>query len=422
MSVLPVPVTFCLIFILTFELVSPLSRHPLLLIVSFDGFRHDFFTKRATPGLNRFKTDGTHAPFTYNVFPTKTFPNHHSIATGLFPESHGVLGNEVYDPILRRILHFGPEMYNTEGVTPIWTLNQMAASDRYSGVMMWPGGTFSYSGITPKFHHAWNMSVPWEWRVDTATDWFKHASTPANLVVLYFEEPDTTAHTFGPESPQVLSYIQKVDNITTYLRQSLVSKGLLYKVNVVLLSDHGMATVTPQRIFNLTHYINKAFFQIVDTSPVLQIRPTKGKESVVYNALKTASQTANFSVYQSSELPARWHYAQSARTPPILAVADIGYAFQDLIEWYQDWYQRKFHITLSPTSTLGLHGYDNNEPCMRPFFIASGPLVKTGHSVQPFQTVDLYSLFSVILGVTPASNNGTFSNVRGILKNPPAAG
>jgi ectonucleotide pyrophosphatase/phosphodiesterase family protein 5 len=102
------------------KLADALSRHPLLLIVSFDGFRHDFFMKRATPGLDRFKSDGTHAPYVRNVFPTKTFPNHHSIATGLFPESHGVLGNEVYDPTVNEVVTFGPGLYNTQGITPIW--------------------------------------------------------------------------------------------------------------------------------------------------------------------------------------------------------------------------------------------------------------------------------------------------------------
>lgn len=111
-----------LVFVLLkiLKLADALSRHPLLLVVSFDGFRHDYFTRLATPGLNRFKSGGTHAPYVRNVFPTKTFPNHHSIATGLFPESHGVLGNEVFDPILKKVLHFGPEVYNTQGITPIW--------------------------------------------------------------------------------------------------------------------------------------------------------------------------------------------------------------------------------------------------------------------------------------------------------------
>ncbi|KAJ9598241.1 hypothetical protein L9F63_011062 [Diploptera punctata] len=173
---------------------------------------------------------------------------------------------------------------------------------------------------------------------------FKHTRTPANLVMLYFEEPDTSAHSFGPESTEVLGYIQRVDNITSYLRQRLTSLNLLNSVNVVLLSDHGMATVTPQRIFNLTHYVNKAFFQIVDTSPILQIYPIKGKENTVYNALKTASQTANFSIYRRNEMPQRWHYAQSNRAPPILAVANVGYAFNDLIEWYQDVVVKKINI------------------------------------------------------------------------------
>jgi hypothetical protein len=52
------------------------------------------------------------------------------------------------------------------------TLNQLAAQDRYSGVMMWPGGGFTYRGIVPKFHYAWNMSISWDTRVDLTIDWF----------------------------------------------------------------------------------------------------------------------------------------------------------------------------------------------------------------------------------------------------------
>lgn len=118
-------VKLILVLLINLKLTDALSKHPLLLIVSFDGFRHDFFTKLATLGLNRFKSGGTHAPYVRNVFPTKTFPNHHSIATGLFPESHGVLGNEVYDPTLKKVLEFGSEMYNTQSITPIWVSAQL---------------------------------------------------------------------------------------------------------------------------------------------------------------------------------------------------------------------------------------------------------------------------------------------------------
>jgi len=112
-------------FLVLTKFTDGLSRHPLLLIVSFDGFRHDFFMKRATPGLDRFKSDGAHAPYVRSAFPTKTFTNHHSIATGLFPESHGVLGNEVYDRTLKKVLAFGPEMYNVQGITPIWVSERL---------------------------------------------------------------------------------------------------------------------------------------------------------------------------------------------------------------------------------------------------------------------------------------------------------
>ncbi|PSN31416.1 Ectonucleotide pyrophosphatase/phosphodiesterase family member 5 [Blattella germanica] len=246
---------------------------------------------------------------------------------------------------------------------------------------------------------------------------FKHRTTPANLVMLYFEEPDTSAHSYGPESIEVIGFIQRMDNITSYIRQKLANMNLLTNTNVILLSDHGMRTVTPQKIVNLTQYVDKSFFKIVDTSPVLQMYPNRGKENVVYNALNAASQNAKFSVYRRNEIPERWHYRQSSRTPPILAVADGGYAFQDLIEWYQNEILKKNNVPMTSRTTLGLHGYDNRDSCMHPFFIASGPLIKTGLSIQPFDTVDYYSLFSTILGITPEPNNGTLANVRVMLKN-----
>ncbi|KAJ8872843.1 hypothetical protein PR048_026459 [Dryococelus australis] len=246
-----------------------------LVVVSFDGFRPDYLGRGLTPVLDGLRAEGSRAAYMHNVFPTKTFPNHHSIATGLYPESHGVLGNSVYDVARDRRIGYGPQLYSNPGVTPIWTLNQMAGGGRHSGVMMWPGGEFSYNGVLPTFRQPYDLQVGWESRVDTVVGWLVHPSTPANLVMLYFEEPDRRAHAFGPDSPEVRYHIQKLDNITRYLRQKLAAHNLMDRVNVVQLSDHGMEAVTLARIINITDFVSTSQFKMIDTSPVIQLFPVK---------------------------------------------------------------------------------------------------------------------------------------------------
>nr|CAD7394866.1 unnamed protein product [Timema cristinae] len=347
-----------------------LSTHPILLVMSFDGFRYNYFNKGVTPTMDSLKQEGSRAEYMNNVFPTKTFPNHHSIATGLYPESHGVLGNCVYDPVKKRVLGYSADLFKNSEVTPIWvshTLNQNARNGRHSGVMMWPGGEFEYKQTLPTFRQPFDLNTAWEIRVDTVIGWILHKSTPANLVMLYFEEPDRRAHAFGPEG----------DSRTMF--------------------DFEMYDERLRRLVKNTMTVHG------------------GKENTVYQTLKTSSKNRHYKIYRKAELPERWHYKNNLRTPPLLAVADEGYGFHDMYAAEQ-YFASEWHITMSPKMVFGLHGYDNSEPNMRPFFLSWGPCIKKNYMVSPFNTIDLYSLFSKILELTPPKTNGTGIYVEAILK------
>lgn len=97
------------------------SSSPMLLIVSFDGFRPDYLNRNITPTLNEFRNAGVRSEYMRNIFPTKTFVNHFSIATGLYSGVHGVVGNEFYDLKLKRNLNYSYELFHyNEAVLPIW--------------------------------------------------------------------------------------------------------------------------------------------------------------------------------------------------------------------------------------------------------------------------------------------------------------
>ncbi|KAH1002636.1 hypothetical protein HUJ04_008705 [Dendroctonus ponderosae] len=389
-----------------------LSNHPILVVVSYDAFRYDFFEQRL-PHMEQVRAQGVYAEYLINVFPTKTFPNHHSISTGLYTEVHGVIGNSFYDSALKNVVGMGFEMYHyNDDVKPIWRLNEDLGEGRHSGAVMWPGSNFPYQNKTITWTLPFEAGYDWQKRVDHAISWILDPFRPANLVMLYFEEPDTHGHAFGPNSEVVRTQVHKLDNITGYLHEQLHAHGLSDLVNVIHVSDHGMTAVTPPRFINITQYMQNGTYEWAGASPAIQITPHQGEdeqrhEQEIYSGLKAASrQNGHFGVYNKSEYLERWHYKNNSRSPPILVLADVGYALDDLIRAAPR-FAEKYNFTLTNSSEFGVHGYDYTETQMHPFFMAVGPQIRQHTKVEPFHTVDLFYLFCAILDLPAPANNGS---------------
>ncbi|CAH0769470.1 unnamed protein product [Bemisia tabaci] len=252
------------------NLVGSISKHPSVLVVSFDAFRYDFLNKSATPNLYALSQIGVRADYIRNIFPTKTFPNHFSIGTGVYAEDHGVLANHVFYNNRSHGYSYDLFHYNDD-VVPIWTLNEKAGQGRHSGSMMWPGGEFAYQGVTPTHAVRYDQSFDWNKRVDVAISWFLNETAPANLVMLYFEEPDFIGHRHGVDDPLFRDEIRHCDRTAKYLQDQLEAHNLHDKVNVFLLSDHGMVSVAQDRIIDLNKFANFSRCDVVGTSPVMQI-------------------------------------------------------------------------------------------------------------------------------------------------------
>uniref|UniRef100_A0A0A9WUA7 Ectonucleotide pyrophosphatase/phosphodiesterase family member 5 n=1 Tax=Lygus hesperus TaxID=30085 RepID=A0A0A9WUA7_LYGHE len=270
-----------------------------LLVVSFDGFRNDYFNRSLTPNLGKLIETSVYTSRLLNVFPTKTFPNHFSIATGLYVEDHGAIGTEVMDVETGSILNYGYELFHyDENVTPIWTLNEMSNESRHSGCMMWPGCSMDYRGTKNTYDVKYNESMTWNQRVNTSISWFKQPLNPANLVMLYFESPDLEEHIYGPNSAQTNAQIKHVDDTVAAILEALEANNLT-DVNVVFLSDHGMEAVTLPRIINLTAIID-GLGLAVGTSPILQIYPKKGKLEELYSKLHQYSKKTEILMFTRS--------------------------------------------------------------------------------------------------------------------------
>lgn len=386
------------------------------IVVSYDAFRNEYFDRGVTNFTNQLRFNSTSAKYMRNIFTTKTYPNHNSIATGVYSDDHGVTANEFYDSDLKKAFKYSFEMFHYRSeIKPIWILNEEANGN--SGCMMWPGSDYFYDGVSCKHKQHYNLSENFHDRVDQVMSWILDKKYPANLVMFYIEEPDTHAHAFGPESKEITELVRKLDETTEYLYSKIVENNLENRVNVIHLSDHGMSELQLKNVIDLRKIVNNNV-SYYGSTPVLQIVPDilEETDSIYEKLLNASKELKTFKVYLNRDLPERWHYNNEFRVGPLTVVAEINYGFQDMFD-AAEYYKIAYNISVTNEHKYGVHGYDNEIELMHPIFFAYGHLIKNFNQIEPFDSVDLLYLFCDILGINPPKYlKGNRENILPILK------
>ncbi len=383
---------------------------PTVILISFDGFRWDYPSKMPTPNLNRLMARGVHARNLVPSFPSKTFPNHYTIVTGLYPGHHGIVANNIFDPPTGRTFTMAKRVEVQDpmwwGGTPIWALVERAG--KASAPLFWPGSEAPHTGIMPHYWQPFDDNRPAAARLDQVFQWLDlPAAMRPVFLTLYFADADTQGHAHGPDSKEVGEAIARDDGYLGQLVNGLTRRGILDRVNIVVVSDHGMAAVDDERVIVADDYVSAGDAFISDINPTLGVFPKAGKEDAVHRALANANQ--HLKVFRKAETPDRWHYRDHPRVPPIIGVAEEGW-------------QVLRRATVNDiaagkiTGQRGTHGYDPQLMSMRAIFIAAGPAFKRGVTVAPFENVSIYNVLAKILGVTPAPNDGDPSVARQLLR------
>lgn len=378
---------------------------PKLLLVSFDGFRWDYIDRVPTPNFNRIIEEGVNVKQVESAYITKTFPNHYSLVTGLFAETHGIVANEMYDPVLNRSFSMETDsVYESqwwEEAVPLWVTIQKAGGR--SGAAMWPGSDVKIHGMFPNRYLPYNASVSFESRVERIIEWFSAPKEEAvDFGVLYWEEPDESGHNLGPQSPLMDVVIAGIDEKLGFLMNELKKAGLYERVNLIVTSDHGMAQLSTEKIIELDQYVSRDLYTWVDKSPVVGILPKEGKLDEVYSKLEDAN--PNMVVYKKEDIPEHFHYRHNIRIMPILIEAKEGWTIMQ---------------NRTGPYMLGNHGYDNTLRSMQPVFVARGPAFRQHCVKTSMRSVDLYPLMCHILSIHPLPNNGSLSNVKDLLSQEP---
>uniref|UniRef100_A0AAX7SGE2 Ectonucleotide pyrophosphatase/phosphodiesterase 1 n=1 Tax=Astatotilapia calliptera TaxID=8154 RepID=A0AAX7SGE2_ASTCA len=258
--------------------LSRFSKPPLIL-VSLDGFRAAYLKEHAShmPVISKLRNNGTTTPYLRPVYPTKTFPNHYTIVTGLYPESHGIVDNKMYDVkqnaffSLKTDEKLNPQWYQGE---PVWLT--AIYQKLKSATFFWPGSDVAINGTLPSFYKMYDKSVTFEKRVSTLLDWLNlpEGERP-DFYTLYLDEPDSTGHYYGPESTQIVPALQKVDRILGMLMDGLKAKNLHNCVNIIVASDHGMESASCERASYVSDFQKDTSGFTVIQGPAARIRPSR---------------------------------------------------------------------------------------------------------------------------------------------------
>jgi predicted AlkP superfamily pyrophosphatase or phosphodiesterase len=383
---------------------------PTLILISLDGFRWDYRTMYSAPNINRLAMRGVSADLIPS-YPSKTFPNHYTIVTGLYPGHHGIVANTVKDTPTGRRLTRTNSAENQDamwwGGEPIWVTVQRAGM--MSAAMFWVGSEAPIEGHRPNFWAPYNDRLSGSARVDRVLSWLDQPDGKRpSLLTLYLEDVDGAGHSNGPRSDAVRAAVRRVDSYIGRLLNGLDRRHLTDRVNIVIVSDHGMAETSTSRVVVLDDYVPPEDVEVIDINPTLGLFPRGGKDEAVYRALANAH--PRLKVYKRAETPEHWHYRDHPRIPPIVGVVEEGWQVLPRVTLRQ-------RIERGQTGPRGEHGYDPRDAkSMQGIFVAAGPAFKSGVVLPAFQNIHIYDALARVLGVEPAKNDGDPATARQMLK------
>jgi alkaline phosphatase D len=374
-----------------------------VVMLSLDGFRWDYQDKADTPFLDSIEKHGVKAAGLQPVFPSKTFPNHYTIATGLYAGNHGIISNGFYVPSLKKYYSISDRQAVEDGRfyfgEPIWVTAE--SQGVVSASYFWVGSEAQIKGYHPRYWKKYNHTFPYYQRADTVIAWLqKPFKDRPRLICWYIDAADTYGHKYGPDSDEIKLTISSLDSIVGYFTNKLQALDIKDSVNFIIVSDHGMTQLNENKTVLLNNYIKSEWTDtVIGSNPFYLINPHKKCKDSILSSLKNVK---GVFAWDKKNIPERYHLKQSERIPGIVICAQNGWNV------YTD--------SLHKSYSKGTHGYDNTFADMNGVFYATGPAFKQNYHAEQLYNVDIYNLITTILNIKPAPNDGNLKRISPVLK------
>lgn len=358
------------------------------MLVSFDGFRADYLDRFDTPNFDALAARGAIAEGLVAVFPSMTFPGHYTIATGMHPEAHGIVGNRFHDPVRGETFDYRDREQVEDGSwwggEPIWVTAE--TQGLVAAAMFFPGAEAAVGGVRPTHWRRYDRGLSNLARVETVIEWL--TLPPANrphLVTLYFSLVDGAGHALGPDAPGMRRSVEAADRLLGRLLDGVDALPHAERIGLIVVSDHGMAAPDPARLTVLPEIAELAGVRRIAAGPSILLYVGGPERS---RALRDAlnERLTHARAYLREELPAALHARGSARMGDVVVVPD-GAGF--------------VRMRGAAPPLAGMHGWDPRMPEMRGIFLAAGPGIAQGITLPPVEAIHVYPLVAHLLGLEP---------------------
>ena len=388
-----------LILTITAMLSACAKNDQVTVIISLDGFRWDYTQWYDTPFLDRMAEEGVEAALIPS-YPSKTFPNHYTLATGLYPDHHGIIGNKFINratgkkfSLSNREVKHDARYYGGE---PIWLTAQRQGLR--TAVFYWPGSDVAVQGKYPDkyFNYDQEPRLTFGQRIDGILKQLRRpeAKRP-QLIMAYFEQPDHNGHVYGPQAKQTRIAVMEIDKLISNLYERIQKLPISDNVNFIVVSDHGMTLTMPEKHIDARQYLKKEWYYDIEGDAPANIYVREGCADSICQALQGVD---HIRVWHRTEVPYYLHYGTNENVGDVVIDTELGWLFSDKKAEYG-----------------GTHGYDPSYNDMHALFRAVGPAFK--HiSLPHFPNVDVYPLLCHLLGIEPAPNDGSLNIVKRMLR------
>ena len=367
---------------------------PYLILISFDGFRHDYLDRFNLPNFRRMSERGARASAMIPVFPSLTFPNHYSLVTGLHPERHGIIENTFHDPDRNQTYSIRDQQTVADGTwyrgEPIWVTAE--TQGMVAACFFWPGSEAAIKGVRPTIWNKYDGTIANNARVDTVLGWLRlPPERRPHLITMYFSEVDYASHRNALDSSAIEAAARSVDRSLGLLIDGIDTLPIKDRIYVLVTSDHGMVETSASRNVMLGSLIDLDSVRVSFDGPVAGLHVKAGQQEARHIRDQINSRLQHGRAYLRREVPEKHRFRADPRIGDVVIIMDESWSL----------------VGIPPLTGLirerwGQHGWDPALPSMHAVFMISGPDIRPGTTIPAVDNVDVYPLMTELLGLRPA--------------------
>ena len=362
---------------------------PYVVLVSFDGVRPDYLDRFDTPHFDRLTRTGVVSDGLIPVFPSLTFPSHYSIATGLYPEHHGIVGNRFYDPRRDAEFNYRDQDDAQDGSwwdgEPIWLTAERQGM--VAATLFFPGTEAAIGGIHPTHWRPYDGSMPNAERVAQVMAWLGTVPPERpHLVTAYFSLVDGAGHRHGPDGLAIGDAVRSADRLLGRLLDGIEQLEFGTQVYLVVVSDHGMAAVDADRQIVLPEVVDLRGVRAIPTGPGMSLY-VNGDDATARELRDRINMSEpDARAFLRADVPAHLHHRASTRIGDVLVIPEEGV----LVGFRHD-----------SSPPVAMHGWDPTLPSMHGIFLMRGPEIVSGRRIEAFESIHVYPFLAHVLQLTP---------------------